>query len=80
MYNEFENTSIYQNTVMFWEKMKPKYGILKDILFLSSKETYKKYDNTYSNMLYELRGNKSLEGLYKEFNTFIVELKKFLEA
>jgi cellulose biosynthesis protein BcsQ len=80
MYNEFENTAIYQDTVLFWEKLKTKYGILKDILYLSRKENYKKFDNTYSNMLYELRGNKSLEGLYKEFSSFIVKLVNFLEA
>lgn len=80
LYNEFENTAIYQNTVLFWEKMKPKYGILKEILFLSRRETYKKYDNTYSNVLQELRGNKALEGLYKEFSSFIGKLINFLEA
>jgi cellulose biosynthesis protein BcsQ len=80
MYNEFENTTIYQNTVRFWEKMKSKHGILKEILYLSSKETYKKYDNTYSNMLHELRSNKSLEGLHKEFSSFVVKLTNFLEA
>jgi cellulose biosynthesis protein BcsQ len=80
MYNEFENTSIYQNTVIFWEKIKVKYGILKEILFLSSKETYKKYNNTYSNMLHELRSNKSLDGVYKEFNSFITKLLNFLES
>jgi chromosome partitioning protein len=79
MYNEFENTATYKEAVMFLEQAKPKYNIHKEILYLSSRETYRKYDNTYSNILYELRCNKSLSKLYEEAERFVKSVLNFIQ-
>jgi len=78
LYNKFETTEIYKNTVFFWEKAKRKYGIHEEVLFLSEKETYRKYNDTYTDMLALLRHHKGLEGLYKEYSEFMTKLVKFL--
>jgi cellulose biosynthesis protein BcsQ len=78
MYNKFEMTDIYKETVKFWEQQKKQFGIYPEVLFLSRKETYKIYNDTYTNMLQKLKHNKSLEGLHKEFSQFISKLVTFL--
>jgi cellulose biosynthesis protein BcsQ len=78
MYNKFELTEIYKETVMFWEKQKAKHGIYKEVMFISLKETYRKYNDTYTNMLSSLKSNKILAGLYKEFAAFMGKLVVFL--
>jgi cellulose biosynthesis protein BcsQ len=78
MYNEFENTDIYRRTFEVWEKVKLQHDMYKEVLYLSKKETYKKYNDTYTDMLSVLNSNKALPGLHKEFSSFMTKLVTFL--
>ena len=78
IYNEFENTEIYKSTVQFWEEQKPRFNMYREVMYLSKKETYKKYNDTYTDMLVTLKHHKGLEGLHKEFLSFMNLLVKFL--
>ena len=79
MYNQFETTATYKGTVSVWEPQRLELGLYSEVLYLSKMETYRKYNDTYTNMLQELKGNKALGNLYKEFSNFITSLVKFLE-
>ena len=79
MYNQFEPTATYKGTVAVWEPQRAELGLYDEVLYLSKMETYRKYNDTYTNMLYELKSNKALSNLYEEFTTFIKRLLKFLE-
>jgi cellulose biosynthesis protein BcsQ len=79
MYNQFEPTATYKGTVAVWEAQRATLGLYGEVLYLSKMETYRKYNDTYSNILHELRSNKALDNLYNEFNRFIKNLLKFLE-
>jgi cellulose biosynthesis protein BcsQ len=79
MYNQFETTATYKGTVSVWEQQRSELGLYGEVLYLSKMETYRKYNDTYTNMLYELKNNKALGNLHSEFSRFIETLLKFLD-
>jgi hypothetical protein len=76
---QFESTATYKGTVAAWEQQRVALGLYNEVLYLSKMETYRKYNDTYTDMLQELKSNKALSNLYKEFSRFIETLLKFLE-
>jgi cellulose biosynthesis protein BcsQ len=79
MYNQFENTATYKGTVAAWEQQRVALGLYSEVLYLSKMETYRKYNDTYTDMLRALKSNKALSNLHNEFSRFIETLLKFLE-
>jgi cellulose biosynthesis protein BcsQ len=79
MYNQFEPTATYKDTVAVWEPQRQELGLCGEVLYLSKMETYRKYNDTYTNILQELKNNKALGNLHAEFSEFIKRLLKFLE-